>query len=1050
MLERVIGWTLKQRGLVLLGVALLAVFGVHAGMNLPMDAFPDVTNVQVEILGDAPGLSALEVERFVTYPVESALRGLPGVVQMRSVTKFGLSVVTLVFADDVDIYFARQLVFERLEEARAGMPGSVSVGMGPIATAMGEIYQYTLQGPAPSDPAGRVRRLTELRTLQEWVVAPLLKGVAGVSEINSFGGYFKQYQVLVDPAKLVAHDLSLDAVRRAIERNNRNAGGGTLDRFDEQYIVRGVGLLRSVEDIGNIVLAAHRGTPVSIRDVAEVRVGEAVRQGAALLGGEGETVGGIVMMLRGENGREVVGRVKAKVREINESGILPAGVRLAPYYDRSDMVSASVGTVTRALAEGSALVLVVLFLLLGSLRSAAVVILALPLSLLLTFIVMRQAGIDANLMSLGGLAISIGMIIDATIIQVENVQRRLGENPGPGARHRTVLKAVLEVRKPSIFGELIIATTFLPILSLQGLEGKMFGPLALTVVVALLASLLLSIFVIPAMCALVLRPGPEKESAVMRGAGAVYEPLLGWALRRKRWILSGACAALLAAVFLSLRLGTEFIPVMDEGAFDMDVQLMPGITLDKALDITGLVHERLRAFPELTTLISRTGQTGIALEARGVDKTGFTGMLKPRSEWETASSRAELTGRMRAALSGIPGMDFSFSQPIQCRIDELVAGTRAQLIVKLFGEDLEILEAKAGEIGAVLGGIPGTADLVVERIDGQPYLSIDIDRGAIARHALDAGDVLGIVEMSVAGMSAGTLYEENRAFDVVVRYPGRYRESAAAIGNALVPAPGGYNLPLSQLAAISVAPGPVQISRENGLRRIGVEVNIHGRDIGSYVAEAREAIREKVVLPPGFHTSWGGQFENQQRAMRRMMIVGPLGVGLILFLLFVTFGSVRLALLVLCNLPFALIGGVFGLQLAGLYLSVPASIGFIVLFGVAVLNGVVLVSRITQLRQAGLSVEEAVFSGSRSRLRPVLMTASIAIFSLIPMLAAAGPGSEVQRPLAVVVVGGLVTSTVLTLVLLPALYGWFARGPREGPLPSGGNHFPSISGTKLL
>ncbi|MEJ2110933.1 MAG: CusA/CzcA family heavy metal efflux RND transporter [Acidobacteriota bacterium] len=1031
MLEKIIAQTLKYRNFVVLGVLVMAAFGVYSYMKLPIDAFPDVTNVQVEIMSTAPGLSALEIERFVTYPIENAMRGLPDVVQMRSTTKFGLSVVTIVFEDKVDIYFARQLVFQRLEEAKASVPGAVSIGLGPIATAMGEIYQYTLQGDEPDDPGQKIRYLTDLRTIQEWTVTPMLKSVTGVNEINSFGGYFKQYQVLVNPEKLIAYDLSLDDVYHAIEKNNENAGGNILDRFDEQYIVRGVGLLRSEEDLKNTVLTARAGTPVLVRDVAEVQIGQAVRQGAALLNGEGEAVGGIVMMLSGENSREVVARVKEKVEEINESNILPYGIRMVPYYDRSDIVSSSVRTVTRALLEGSILVVIILYLMLRSFRGAVVVILALPLSLFLTFIVMKYVGLDANLMSLGGIAISIGMIIDATIIQVENVQRHLSEQRSVERKLSTVLRAVLEVRKPSIFGELIIATTFLPILSLEGLEGKMFGPLALTVAIALLSSLLLSIFVIPVLCALVLKPGPEKESPVMRSARFLYRPLLAWALRKRLVVVSGACIALIAAVLTVDRLGTEFIPIMDEGAFDMDVQFLPGISLSKAIDITNLVEKRLQKFPELTTVISRTGQTGIALEARGVDKTGFTGIFKPRSEWETAATRDEMAEKMRAELSDIPGMAFSFSQPIQCRIDELVAGTRTQLIVKLFGEDMDILKTKAEEIGAVLGRIRGTADLLVERVDGQPYLTIDIDRHKIARHGMNVSDVLHIIEISVGGKSATMLYEENRAFDVVVRYPDAYRNSAATIGNTLVPTPDGYNMPLSQLADIRVIQGPVQISRENGLRRIGVEINIHDRDIGTYVAEARKAIKNEIVLPPGYFTTWGGQFENQQRAMARLMIVGPVSVGLILLLLFITFQSVRMALLVIFNLPFALIGGVFALYFSHLYLSVPASVGFIVLFGVAVLNGVVLVSRIAQLRKEGVPLHEAVERGSQDRLRPVLMTASIAIFSLIPMLYATGPGSEVQRPLATVVIGGLLTSTFLTLLVLPSLYGLFEPKTRK-------------------
>jgi len=1030
MLQTIIAQTLKYRSFVLLGVLVLIVAGVYSYLNLPIDAFPDVTNVQVEILCTAPGLSALEIERFVTYPIENAMRGLPDVVQMRSITKFGLSVVTIVFKDNVDIYFARQLVFQRLDEATESVPRSVTVSMGPIATAMGEIYQYTLQGPPmPADPDARKRNLADLRTLQEWVVTPLLKSVAGVNEINSFGGYFKQYQVMVDPTELVAHNVTLDEVYEAIEKNNENVGGNILDRFDEQYVVRGVGLLKSEEDLKNIVLAARTGTPVFLRDVADVRVGEAVRQGAALMNGEKEVVGGIVMMLRGENGRVVVESVKEKVREINENNILPSGIKIVPYYDRSDIVSSSVGTVSKALLEGSILVVFVLYFMLRSLRGAAVVILALPLSLFLTFIVMKTVGLDANLMSLGGLAISIGMIIDATIIQVENVQRHLSKKAGFEHKLSTVLKAVLEVRKPSIFGELIIATTFLPILSLEGLEGKMFGPLALTVAIALLSSLVLSIFVIPVLCALVLRPGPEKESVVMRAARAVYHPSLVWAMKNRFLVVSAAAVALIAALLVVPRLGTEFIPIMDEGAFDMDVQLLPGISLDKALDITNLVEQKLKdGFPELTTVLSRTGQTGIALEARGVDKTGFTGVFLPREQWQTATDRDEMIEKMRNVVSKIPGMAFSFSQPIQCRIDELVAGTRAQLIVKLFGNDMEILGRKADEIGAALGKIRGTADLVVERVGGQPYLSINIDRSKIARHGVNVSDVLRIIEISVGGKTATKFYEENRAFEVAVRYPAEYRSSVSTIGQTLVPTRDGYNVPLSQLAQIEVVQGPVQVSRENGLRRIGIEINIHDRDIGSYVAEAKDVIRREVKLPTGFYTTWGGQFENQQRAMAKLMVIAPIAVGLILLLLFITFKSMRLALLVIFNLPFALIGGVFALYISRLYLSVPASVGFIVLFGVAVLNGVVLVSRIAQLREEGASVEEAVVKGSEDRLRPVLMTASIAIFSLIPMLYATGPGSEVQRPLATVVVGGLLTSTFLTLVILPTLYRWFERG----------------------
>jgi heavy metal efflux system protein len=1034
MLEQIITLTLKHKSFVLVAVALIAVFGVYSYLTIPIDAFPDVSNTQVEILGEAPGLSALEIERFVTSPIEMSIRGLPHIVHMRSITKFGLSVVTIVFEDGVDIYFARQLVFERLEEARSKVPAGVGIIMGPITTAMGEIYQYTLQSEVPVDSIEQTRQLTELRTLQEWVITPLLKSIPGVNEINSFGGYFKQYQVVIKPEKLLAYDLTLDAVFRAIEANNQNVGGNVLDRYAEQYIVRGVGLVTSGDDLRNIVLRSSKGTPVYVRDVAEVIVGQAVRQGAALVDGKREVVGGIVMMLRGENSRVVVERVKEKVNEINENNILPPGIRIVPYYDRSEIVSGSVGTVTKALIEGALLVVTVLYLMLRSFRGALVVILALPLSLLLTFIVMKGVGLNANLMSLGGLAISIGMIIDATIIQVENVQRHLSESGSSGHKLSTVLKAVLEVRQPSIFGEIIIATTFIPILSLEGMEGKMFAPLALTVATALVSSLILSIFVIPVFCAMVLKPGAEKEGIIMRYAKKVYGPILTWALRKRGVVVSMAVAMLLLTFFVIPYLGTEFMPVMDEGAFDMDVQLLPGVSLAKSLEITGLVEKKLMKFPELVTVVSRTGQSGVALEARGVDKTGFTGIFRPRSEWTTARDRDGMTDTMRSALSGIPGVAFSFSQPIQCRIDELVAGTRAQLIIKLFGENMDVLKAKADEIGQVVRTVRGTADLVVERIAGQPYLSIIIDRNKIARHGLNVSDVQNVIEIAIGGKAATRLFEENRSFDVALRYPVEYRNSVETISGLLVSTSHGYNVPLNQLADISVVDGPVQVSREDGLRRIGIEINIKERDIGGYVAEAKDVIRKNVILPAGYYTVWGGQFENQERAMNKLFIIGPVAIGLILLLLFVTFRSIRLALLVITNLPFALIGGVLALYFSGLYLSVPASVGFVVLFGVAVLNGVVLVSHISQLRKEGVAVQDAIIRGSHDRLRPVLMTATIAVFSLVPMLYATGPGSEVQRPLATVVVGGLITSTFLTLVVLPALYAWFERQAVEPEL----------------
>lgn len=1025
MLEKLIEYTLKQKGMVIFLSLLIITIGFYSYIKLPIDAFPDVTNIQVEVVSHADGLSAVEIERNVTYPIEMAMRGLPDIEQMRSVTKFGLSIVTIVFKDNVDIYFARQLVFERLAEAREKVPKGVEIAMGPIGTAMGEIYQYTLEGKMPEDPLQKKAYLTNLRTIQEWIITPQLKSVAGVNEINSFGGYFKQYQVIVSPEKLLQHAVTVDEVYSAVGSNNENVGGNILERGTDQYIVRGVGLIKDVSDIENIVLKSEHGTPTYVRDVAQVKIGEAVRMGAAMKNGKDECVGGIVMMLRGENSREVVRRVADKVKEINENNILPEGLKIVPYYDRSDIVSASVSTVNKALLEGSLLVLIVLYLMLNSFRGSLVVLIALPLSLLATFIVMKLVGISANLMSLGGLAISIGMIIDTTIIQVENVQRHLSEEGNQHPKLFTVLKAVMEVRKPSIFGELIIAITFIPIISLEGIEGKMFSPLAITVAIALLASLFLSVFVIPVLCILFLKPQPEKESFVMKHASRLYLPLLEYAMQKNKVILSIAGVLLIASLFLVTRLGTEFIPVMDEGSFDMDVSMLPGVSLATAMEVNQRAAEKLKQFDELDVVVSRTGQTGVALDTRGTDKTAYVGIFKPKKEWKRDISKEALTNEMRESLESIPGITFGFSQPIQCRIDELVAGTRAQLILKLFGEDIDVLSDKSAEIAKVLSTIKGGTDLAAEKVSGQPYLTVNIDRSRIARYGLNISDVQKVIEIAVAGKSATKFYEENRSFDISVRLPEEKRNSLEAIKNLMITTKTGSNVPLEQLAEVKMIEGPVQISRQDGVRRIGIEMNIIGRDIGSFVAEAKQKIKEKVKLPAGYYLTWGGQFENQQRAMNKLMIIGPVAIGLILLLLYITFRSIRLALLVISNLPFALIGGVFALFISGQYLSVPASVGFVVLFGVAVLNGLVLVSRISQLRDEGFDLKEAIRKGSLDRLRPVLMTASIAIFSLIPMLLAGGAGSEIQKPLATVVVGGLITSTLLTLLIIPAVYSWF-------------------------
>jgi heavy metal efflux system protein len=1026
--DRIVGSSLNKRALVVFGVLVLIGLGVWAVLRIPIDAFPDVTNIQVEVLSTSPGMSPPEVERFVTFPVETAMRGLPRLDEVRSVSKAGLSVVTVIFEDGVDIYFARDRVLERLIEARERVPAGTEIVMGPVSTAMGEIYQYTLAGTPPAG-MDELEYLTQVRTVQDWILSPLLKSISGVNEVNSFGGYIRQFHVTVDPHRLLAYDLTLGDIGEALRRNNLNVGGNVLERGEQQYLVRGIGLFQTVDDIADVALKTERGTPVLVRDVAEVGAGQAVRQGGAVKDGKGEVVGGVAMMLRGANGREVVRAIEKRVAEINASGVLPLGLRIDPYYKRSDIIHRAIGTVTEALLIGSVLVVLILLLFLRSFRGAFIVVLALPLSILFTFVMMRLFGLSANLMSLGGLAISLGMIIDATIIQVENVQRHLSER-GVGARKLpTVLKAILEVRKPSIYGELIIALTFIPILALQGMEGKMFMPLAFTHIIALFGSLMLSLVAIPAFCCMVLRPQVDKKSFLVEGAKDAYLPVLRWGLRHKALVVAAAVALLAGTVALIPRLGTEFMPIMDEGALDTDMQFLPGISLAESLEMSRKVEARLMEFPEVVTIIGKTGQTGVALEARGVEKTGYVGVLKPRSEWTSAKTREELTDKMRAAMEVFPGMAISFSQPISCRIDELVAGTRAQLIVKLFGEDLDVLKTKADEIAASLGRIEGATDINVERVAGQPYITVRPDRARIARLGLNVEDVQDVVEAAVGGKTVTQVYEGDRYFDLQIRYPEARRNSVETIGAILVRTPGGARVPLSQVADIATLEGPSQISRESGQRRIGVECNISGRDLGGFVTEARRAIGREVGLPAGYFLTWGGQFENQQRAMQRLAVILPATIGLILLLLFLTFGSLRLSLLVLLDLPFALIGGVLALFLSGLYLSVPASVGFIALFGIAVLNGIVLLSYITQLQEEGRPVGEAIVQGCLNRLRPVLMTATITILSLVPLLFAQGPGSEIQRPLAVVVVGGLISSTLLTLLVLPVLYGWIGKKP---------------------
>ncbi len=1028
MLEKMISFALRQRLLVLVIVLLLGGMGVFAFKQLAIDAFPDVTNVQVQVIAEAPGRSPIEVEKFVTFPIEVQMTGLPKLVELRSLSKFGLSMVTVVFEDNVDTYFARQLVLERLIEAKEKLPAGVEPALGPISSGLGEIYQYTLERPKTHKNINLIEDLTELRTVQDWIVRPILKTIPGVTDVNSFGGYVKQYQVIVDPEKLAKYDLTLKEVFEAIAANNNNAGGNVLEHSAEQYLVRGIGLIQSLDDIKDIIIKEKEKVPVFVKDIAEVKFGPEVRQGALVVDGKGEGVAGITMMLKGASGKEVVDQVKKKVKEINESKILPHGIKLKPFYDRTELVDKCLETVIKALQEGGIFVVVLLFLFLGNIRSALIVAATLPLAALITFIAMKQIGLSANLMSLGGLSIAIGMMVDGTVVMVENIYRHLCEKKATKEnRVHIIMEAANEVARPIVFGISIIIIVFLPLFTLQGMEGKMFAPMAYTISIALFASLVLSLVLSPLLCSLFLKSGKDEDVFIIRHFKKFYLPLLTKSLIHKKKLVGGTVIVFLASLCLLPFLGTEFIPVLDEGSLTPQIIRLPSISLKESVEIEMVAQKIMMQFPEVETVVSKIGTAEIATDPMGPNVSDPIVILKPRKYWTSAKSKEELIEKMRDALAQIPGIGLNISQPIALRVDELISGVKSQIAIKLFGDDMDVLKKKADEIAKIVSGVKGVEDLRVEQVSGQSYVEVTIDRRKIARYGINVSDIQEIIETAVGGKSPTDVFEGEKRFSVMVRFPQDKRDSIKAIENILVNSSKGFKIPLVQLATIKLVEGPVQISRENSKRRIVIECNVKGRDIGSFVTESQAKLKEKLNLPSGYYITWGGAFENQQRAMKRLGIIVPITILLIFFLLFSSFNSLKQALLVIINLPFALIGGIVALFISGLYLSVPASVGFIALFGVAVLNGVVLVSYINQLRREGVALTEAIVKGCEHRLRPVLMTASVAIFGLIPMLFATGPGSEVQKPLAVVVVGGLITSTILTLLVLPVLYGWFEK-----------------------
>ena len=1036
MLASLLELSLRQRVLVIALACILAAGGVYAFRTIPIDAFPDVTNVWVQVVTKAPGLSPAEIERFVTFPLELQLTGSPGLVEVRSLSKVGLSLIDVIFEDSVDIYLARQVVLERILEVQEQLPpGSVSQ-LVPNSTGLGEVFQYYLEGPHDNEP-GHVMTETELtdrRTLQDWVIRPLLKGLQDVVDVNAMGGFVKQYQVMVEPGLLRKYNLALHDVFEAVANNNTNAGGNILEKHAEKYIVRGVGLIKALGDIENIVIKEVGGTPVYVRDVAEVRIGQAVRHGAAVLNGEREVVASIVLMLRGGNARTVVQAVKDKVDEIHAKHLLPDGLRIVPFYDRIELITAALGTVYKALLEGVVLVVLILFLFLGNVRSALIVTVTLIVTPLVTFIVMGQVGLTANLMSLGGLVIAIGMMVDASVVVVENVFRLLSEHGGDRKdRKELVLQAVKEVGQPVIFGILIIVIVFLPILSLQGMEGKMFQPMAYTIMIALLVSLALSLTLSPVLCSLFLRSGSEEDTFLLRWAKRLYLPTLRWALAHRKTVLGIAVALLGSTLMLFPFLGGEFIPILNEAALTPQTIRLPSISLEKSIEIEKDMQRAVMEFPEVRMVVSKIGRSELGNDPQEPNSSDPVVTLKPMDEWTTAKTKPELNDAVRKRLERVPGANFLLSQPIQQRVDELLSGVRSEATVKIMGEDLSVLRRTAEEIQAIMTSVRGVKDVRVEQLFGQAYLTIDIDRGKIARHGINVSQVREIITTAIGEESATRVYEGQRRFDLIVRYPEKYRNSVETISNILLTTASGALIPLADLAKVELLEGPALISREGLQRRIYVGFNTFGRDIESIVAEAQRKIQQQIKLPAGYHLVWGGSFENMQRAMGRLKIIVPITIGIIFMLLFSSFNSVRYAALIILNLPFAMIGGIVALWLTGEYLSVPASVGFINLFGVAVLNGIVLISYIIKLREEGKHGDEAIINGCLLRLRPVLMTALVALLGLIPLALAHGIGSEVQRPLAVVVIGGLITSTLLTLVVLPALFPWFEE--RREPKP---------------
>ena len=1033
MLSALVRASLQQRIVIVVLAFIALAFGLDATRRLSVDAFPDVTNVQVQVATEVPGRSPDEVERIVTVPVEIGMTGIPGLTEMRSQNEPGLSIVTLVFTDGTPVYFARQLVAERMGDVRSRLPEGINPVLGPVSSALSEVYQYTLEHPSDGERELSKAELVERRTVQDWVARPLLRSIPGVAEINSTGGYVKQYQVLVDPIKLRYYAVTIHDVLEALAHNNANSSGGILPRGPELFLVRGIGLIRSLDDIRSVVLKEVGSTPVYIRDVAEVTIGEDVRYGAMIKGGYTEAVGGIVAMIAGDNAKEVVTRIKARVEEINSKNMLPGGLRVVPFYDRSLLVDAALETVSKVLLEGIVLVVIILFLYLGDLRSSIIVIATLILTPALTFVVMNHYGMSANLMSLGGLAIAIGLMVDGSVVVVENVFARMSHNP-TADRIKVTLEAVLEVATPVVFGICIIILVFLPLMTLEGMEGKMFAPLAYTIAIALAISLLLSLTLSPVLSSYLLKAGSEEDTLFVRLLKRPYIATLRWAIHNQKKVILASLAVFAATVSLFPLLGTSFIPELKEGTISPNMDRVPNISLDESIRMEMEAIKKVRKVTGVEYVVSRLGRGESPVDPAGYNESDLMIQLLPADQ-RKGLSQDQIGDEIRKIVSAFPGVNPVMAQPISDRVDEMVTGVRADVAVKIFGDDIASLIAKANEVAKIANEIRGTADIKIDRMTGQQNLTITIDRQAIARHGLNASSLHDVIEAAVGGKAATEIYEGERRFQAVVRFPERLRNSMQDIRNIMVTAPDGAQITLGSLAHIEIAEGASQIKREMARRRIVVGVNVRDRDLGGFVDELQRKVQQSVKLPPGYYFEWGGQFENMTRARRHLMIIVPITISAIFFLLFLLFKSVRFAALIILVLPFASIGGIAALYFSGEYLSVPASVGFIALWGIAVLNGVVLVSYIRGLREAGMDRVTALMEGGKLRFRPVMMTATVAALGLVPFLFATGPGSEVQRPLAIVVIGGLLSSTFLTLVVVPVLYQYFDDQPATFDAP---------------